>query len=421
VIVAIACPSPTLAQLRVERRVVGDTTVVRTIGTEPASATRRIEKVFSFGKLDGPPELVFGATGGVRLGVDGSVWVFDRTIPLLRQYDSTGRYIRAVGRGGQGPGEYENLLGVAFGPGRTVYLLNPIANRVSVYSAAGAHVTDWRIPPDDPRALTPVLASAKLIVDTAGTIYVATSVTLIPPVPPSQRWRSIPGVARYRPNGTARDTLKVPSLGLEPAPMLWAGSRGLGLDYMPHESWLFTRFGNFVGGRSDRYAIHVVAGTGKVTRVERDIPRVPISQAERDAMRERITRTFRQQDPLWTWNGPEAPREKPFFDGITTDEDGRIWVELHVPSERLPDAERAAAASGTRGRGGAPVTTDLPSFREPKVFEVFSPDARYLGRVQLPDFNYWPAIKGNAVWMGTVDADGAPVVTKFRIEPGLPR
>jgi hypothetical protein len=39
----------------------------------------------------------------------------------------------------------------------------------------------------------------------------------------------------------------------------------------------------------------------------------------------------------------------------------------------------------------------------------------------LPDFNYWPAIKGNAVWMGTVDADGAPVVTKFRIEPGLPR
>jgi hypothetical protein len=39
----------------------------------------------------------------------------------------------------------------------------------------------------------------------------------------------------------------------------------------------------------------------------------------------------------------------------------------------------------------------------------------------LPQFTYALTIKGNAVRSGAPDAEGVPVVTKFRIEPPLPR
>jgi hypothetical protein len=214
----------------------------------------------------------------------------------------------------------------------------------------------------------------------------------------------------------------MPSLGLTATPMLRAGSRGMGLAYTPDEDWNVSRFGDFVGGRSDRNEIHVVSASGKVIRIERDTPRIPISQAHRDAIRERITRTLRAYEPLWTWNGPEVPRVKPYFGAVRSDDDGRIWVQRFMPSERVPDAERSANEGAVRGRAGDPSLADIPAFREPVLlYEVFAPDGRYLGRVELPQFSYAPTIKGNAVWGATLDADGAPVATKFRIEPPLPR
>ena len=419
-IAAVTWPSLTTAQLRTERRVVGDTMVVRTIGVEPATATRRLQRDFSFGTLDGPAEYVFGSISGIRIGNDGSVFVFDRSIPMLRQYDSTGKYVRSIGRGGQGPGEYGQGVGISLAPNGNVYLLNRAANRVSVYGPSGAHVTDWRIPAERGISLFPSLTG--LAVDTTGTIHVRAPIADAPSESFSPLSRSIPGIVRYRPDGTVRDTLRVPNLGFTPTPMLRARTRGMGLAYTPDESWVFSRLGHFVGGRSDRNEIHVVSANGKVIRIERDTPRIPISPAQRDAIRERITRTLRAYDPLWTWNGPEVPRVKPYFGSVRTDDDGRIWVQRHVPSERVPEAEQRANAATARGRAGEPVLTDIPAFREPVLlYEVFAPDGRYLGRVELLQFTYVPTIKGNAVWAGTLDADGAPVVTRFRIEPPLPR
>jgi hypothetical protein len=54
------------------------------------------------------------------------------------------------------------------------------------------------------------------------------------------------------------------------------------------------------------------------------------------------------------------------------------------------------------------IASDRVVFREPRLCEVLELDGRCLDRVRLPDFLYPPAIKRNAVWAATTDANGAP-------------
>jgi hypothetical protein len=417
----LAAPVVLSAQVRTERRIAGDTTIVRITGTEPAPATRHLVKVFSFGKAVGADEYLFGRLSGIKLGPDGSVWVFDQQVPVLRQYDSTGTYIKKVGRGGQGPGEYGPLVGLAFPPNGTAVISDRRASLLHVFSASGSLIAEWALPQDAPSRPGVSLTSGGVVSDTAGRIYVRGAIGSRPPGRDDPRPQAIQGLVVYGPGGTVRDSLALPRLGV-PSQTLSTGALSIGIPYLPSEFWSFSKLGYFVGGRSDTYEIHLAHTGGRVTRIERDIPRVPIPAAQRQSVIDQITATARQKDPLWRWNGPEVPRVKPYFQNILTDDDGRIWVMLHTPSERIPTSEVAAPSGSGRARGGSPpASVSRDQYREPILWEVFAPDGRYLGRVELPEFGYQPAIKGNAVWMATIDVNDVPVVTKFQITPPLPR
>jgi hypothetical protein len=416
----MAIPQAIGAQLRVERRVSGDTTIVRTVGTEPASATRKLQPVLTFGRFDGPPEYVFGRITGLNTGHDGSIWVFDAQVPALRQFDTTGRYIKTIGRGGEGPGEYGSLVSLAFPrDGGAIVLSFPSGgaslalqrthNAIQTLSASGALVSSFAIPsvPRRRSAGPPISVSSSgtLVVDTADALYVSTTVGAMPASAGTPQSRPIDAMIRYLPNGTARDTILVPALGLVPVDFSGTGP------YMPRECWAFTRLGHLLVGRTDRYQIHIVTGRDRIVRVERDIPRIRIGDAERQSL-----------SPASGTYVP--PREKPYFSVLRTDHDGRVWVKLHTPSEQVPASELAAARAAATGRGGraAAQPANRAVFRESgNIHEVFGPDGRYLGRVDLPEFNYPPAIRGNTVWMQKADTAGVPVVVKYRIVPPLPR
>jgi hypothetical protein len=400
-IALLGIPALASGQLSTVRRVVGDTTVVRTVGTEPASATRTLTRVFSFGKFDGAPEYVFGRISAVRLAPDGSVWVFDMSVPALRHFDSTGKFIRQVGRGGSGPGEYGELLALAMPPRGGVVIFDPRNGHLNLFNGAGLFTTSWTVATGrsgrgQPR--TAFVGVGGVETDRSGTIYVRSTVT------------GSPVLIALDASGRARDTLSPPSLRLPPPSP--SGLAALSA-YLPREYWTFSRLGYFVGGRSDIYAIHLITGS-RVIRIERDVPAIVIDAAER----QRISApTSARGAGQATVSASDVPRAKPFFGGITTDEDGRIWVRMRTQPQRMLDTVDAS-----RGRGGELIPASVHErFDEPTVFEVFAADGRYLGRVRLPDFIYPPSIKGDAVWAATVDADGVPVVTKYRIVPSLGR
>ncbi len=55
-------------------------------------------------------------------------------LATMAVYDSTGRLLRTLGRGGQGPGEYNFIVRADVGPADSVFVLDPMSRRLTVLS-----------------------------------------------------------------------------------------------------------------------------------------------------------------------------------------------------------------------------------------------------------------------------------------------
>lgn len=59
--------------------------------------------------MGGPPESLLARVGSIVIDREGAIYVADRKDQQVKVYDPNGRYIRAFGKVGQGPGEYQDL------------------------------------------------------------------------------------------------------------------------------------------------------------------------------------------------------------------------------------------------------------------------------------------------------------------------
>src|SRR5688572_28247484 len=85
-----------------------DTLVVRTDNRPDWGNNISLVREIRIGQLDGPAEYTFGRVTSVTAGPDGSIFVADAQVPVVRQYNATGAHIRNWGRQGRGPGELQN-------------------------------------------------------------------------------------------------------------------------------------------------------------------------------------------------------------------------------------------------------------------------------------------------------------------------
>jgi len=133
---------------------------------------------------------------------------------------------------------------------------------------------------------------------------------------------------------------------------------------------------------------------------------------EASIRRRQITKNFRNNFPGWTWNGPPIPDVKPPYSGLLTSEEGRVWVRVHVASERNMSAEDQRSEEARLDRPVNP-------YREPVVFDVFEPTGEYLGRVETPDgFATYPrpVIRDMTVWGIIQDELDVARLHRFRVE-----
>ncbi|HKS04679.1 MAG TPA: 6-bladed beta-propeller [Gemmatimonadaceae bacterium] len=144
-------------------------TVVRNAGAPKYPGVATLVQEVSIGALDGPDEYVFGEVADIAVGEDGAIYVLDRTVNAIRMYDANGKYLRTIGRRGQGPGEMMAASGITtLGDGRLL-LWETNLWRVNVYSATGAVLTHWSL------ATTGggnAMMSRAITSDTVGDVYV---------------------------------------------------------------------------------------------------------------------------------------------------------------------------------------------------------------------------------------------------------
>ncbi len=407
-----------------------DTTVVRATAPVHRGVATLVEEV-TLGAGSDAAEYRF-TNAFLYGGRDGSVYVVDLADPTMvgdfrsavRQYDRAGKFVRAFGRIGQGPGEYTGAVGdVQELPDGRVLLSD--GRGILVYSSTGEPLGRWSA------QASSINFGSRIFVDPAGFVSV---------------YGRQPGdngkyLHRFRTDGSRVDV--TPATDGFPAAVRIG--RAI-LPFTPRYVAPWSPLGYFVTARTSTYAIdlRVAPATRDETRVT-DVARpnatapslwrpgdavrsirhstdvVRVQAAERDDWRQSVTMFNRhgRGNSAWTWEGPDVPREKPPLRELHVDATGRIWAQLSQPARLNPAVPPPTEPTGE-------IAVARHRWVEPMVFDVFEPTGRYLGRVRFPDGvgdtllgpKIGFAIQGDTVWAVSYDQDDVPIVKRYRINWG---
>jgi hypothetical protein len=383
---------------------VGDTITVRTVAGSVWGDTADLVAEISIGTMEGADEYILGNPTQLAVADDGTIYVLDRQVPVVRAYGPDGVHLYDVGRDGGGPGEYKNPDGLTVLPDGRVLVKDPGNARIAVFDPDGEPAGGW---PYRGGWNT----SHRYYADTAGYSYAM--ILLESGLPP---WEWTYGLARMNMSGELLDTIPAPTWEYE-IPRVTGQREGSSsstpVPFSPRTIFSFSPHGYMLGALTTDYRIDLYRGPGDVLRIERPWDPVPVLAEEKAEQERRITENFRGNFPGWRWNGQPIPDTKPPFTDIFAGNDGRIWVQVaHTGVPTMTGAE----AREEEDRSGRPVTR----YRTPAVFDVFESDGNYLGVVRTPsDFRVSPkpVTRGDYVWAITRDELDVPTIMRFRIVP----
>jgi 6-bladed beta-propeller len=391
----------------------GDTTRVRITGDVPDSLVRTLVVDLAVGQADGAEELTFGRIGGIVVGNDGVMFVYDadQTVGLIRMYDSTGKYLRNVGAKGGGPGEYGQLNGFTVARNGDLLLWDGSGARVNRYASDGSFKSAFRVP------VNGMFTVNGLHVATNGTISLSTvvghqAIANAPPLP-------IPGFIRFDSLGALRDSITYPQWTSVEPPKLRVdspdGTRSalFGIPFQPGTTTTLLHDGGVVGGYADRYVFTLVGVGVKPRQVMREVAAVPVTATEATERRAQVEQNAKRTNPNWNWTGPGVPATKPPFSNIMVADDGRLWVRVAQRAEIIPDNELP------------PLRTDVVpapvriTTRDPVAYDVYAADVALLGRVELPPRTNVFRMRGDFAWGISRNGDDVEFATRFRVTPGF--
>lgn len=409
-VLAVACGASPGTEVRTERESRGDTTIVRTLSGSVWGSVTDLEEEVRIGLREGEEHFMLGSVAALAVGPDGSIYAMDTSVPALRKYAPDGTYVATFGREGGGPGEYSGPDGgLAVLPDGRVVLRDPGNGRFQVYAADGTALATWPL-------LSGLHTSNPLVVDTAGNLYSAAAISAEPGGGFSSRW----ALVRYdTETGEAVDTVFAPTWSHDGTEFQLVAERmtergparsTATVPFTPRSTWAFSPLGHMVGGVSTDYVIDQFLVDGTVLRIERVHEPVRIDPDEKAEAESRVQRMMRGLQPNWRWNAAPIPDVKPPFTDVHVGLDGRLWVTVPQPGERIPQNEIEAPDDPN-----APLPT---RWRARIAFDVFEPDGTYLGRVRAPHGFATlprPVFRGDRVLAVVRDELDVQYIVRFRV------
>lgn len=319
-----------------------------------------------------------GSPRNVVAGSDGRIFLIQEKPATIKVYAPDGRWLRDIGREGDGPGEFRSGM---FGIVRdTLFVQDASNSRFTTFTTGGDFVkaapsqccwstSNFPVFADGTVGIMGPLdkeGGAFFITRLDGTVVDTIKLPVTPP-DPSSSWT----ITRKQGNNTSMMSMGIP---LQPA---------------NESAWLPER--RKVAGRTSVYDLAIINLRGDTLR-RFTAPTAPITitSAQRDSIFEaeieRIHKDWRESVREIARKG-QIPTIWPRWSGIAVDGTSRIWV----------------------GRPGTKGATTL--------LDVFTPDGVLLGSVPAPDKEilgaYWAAER---VYLRDETEEGLPRIRVFRID-----
>ena len=371
------------------------TTVTNESGSVWGGTATLVEEA-SIGVEIGADPYMLAAVSSVAAS-DDRIFVLETRPPVVRVYDFDGRHLMDIGENGQGP---TMPMSVVFDPDGRLMVRDDGNARITLFAAEDGEIIEtW---------------SLRGGYGTSRQSLVSSDGSYLSPAPVGRNEetdRSIWGYLRLGPAGEEVERLTAPEIDYDPPRLEGRGSEGATVPYSPSALDEITPSGAWIVGVGSTYRFEVHHPGGSTTVIERPgAPPVPISSDE-SAWRTRATTAARRKnDESFRWTGPAIPNHKPFFLDFYPDYSGRIWVRTSAPSRRTNEC------------------TDNPMPGEPMIscwdtqsgLDVFGPDGRFLGDVEIPpgwgnSLFFGNYIRDDLVLKVVTDEAGTIMVKRYRL------
>ena len=247
---------------------------------------------------------------------DRNLYIADYVEATIQVFDSTGAWIRAIGRRGAGPSEFEDLYSIAW-LGDTLVALDPGNSRVGLLTRSGdwlGHRQQRRIGGDGVRLIQgdrAVYAPGVLVRDS---VVVATLI-------------------RHTADGW-KDTVELPDRrrGQPPIGIVCetpdGGIHGFSIPFSSRPLLTVSPGGDLVLARSGEYRISFARAGDTIRVVEAPANPIPVIAAEwADSLRSYQAWKEKFAGAPCDPPGVSAPATRPVIQDIWFDDEGRMWVE----------------------------------------------------------------------------------------------
>lgn len=236
----------------------GDVTVVKNL-KEPLYKTPvlELEEELSLGGAEADGEYAFGRIRHVVVDDAGTIFVLDSQASHVKVFDSSGKYVRTIGREGQGPGELDDPMTLSFNRATGELAVHQSSRRMSYFKADGTFLRHL--------SLTNMWA-LRGQVDSKGIIYITEGI--VDPNGPRYELKKLDATANV-----------IATLASSPAPTPKKFDPFMAIGY-----WVLNDDENLIYGYPLTYEIQVIGGeSGKPLRkIMKDHNPVPITDKEKE-------------------------------------------------------------------------------------------------------------------------------------------
>jgi hypothetical protein len=345
-------------------------------GIWDSSTAWSVVEELRIGRLEGSGPDLLGRIAALEVDDAGRLYVLESQSQELRVFDSSGAYVRTIGREGGGPGEFRQAIGMAWGPDGNLWVVDPGNSRISLIDTAGTYVTMRRI-----------LGGYVMMpwpggFDSAGRFY---HYGLDLNAEPGGRFVMV----RFDTLLNPLDTLRVPGPPEDSYFELQSedGVMRAGIPYTASITSRLDANGHLWFANTGDYLVYEKAAEGDTLLiVSREFQPVPVTGAEIDSAVAELEWFTRQGGRV---DRSRFPSHKPALSSLYVDEESRLWV--------------------------VPVTVNVDRGR---LLDVFDASGRYLGRIRLPfrlASEPIPLFRRGCIYAVTYDELGVPYVIRARI------